>query len=1641
MDSSGRSLRLLTHHLSSTASQSAVHTVPSSHPGYEDTVPSASTSSSPFLAQSAAAQFYLHGDDDNNNGHDNETGASLIVLRTLEQGYVLEVSCLPCSEGPVHPFSSPFPQRFLFPAPLLNSMAISPEMASNKVYVTVMTATGWLYRLCFPLHGNSIGDPTHDEDWTTEHRIASIASPSSSSAAVELGGRTPTSLHAIEAGMLLVACKDGTLVKLEQSRATDGSGEYQGPFRESLLRSASFLKGFTQFFSRSSPSSPAPVSVSNTSSDTSAPSHVIAMATHLREDASALGFCLSRDRKLRAWDLVTDTCLRTIELPTAAGEYTSHEEIPAFNSEGPLRPLIRTFAAGKEDVYDYALYLLVYIPAPLPSGSFFALYGVEVLQEDVKALVRKGEPSVAASSSGLGALRLVWQKRCHPETRNLRVELRDACVTGTTADSLAMWSLWDVAGRTVLHNVTLNLDDDADDNEVEAWSAIPYDTSSTYAALYGPRFDSLLSSDTGTPESIAKLFLSLIYEAGRYSSASLSWALDTYSATLRTETIISPTAEDIATIVASGIELRSDTKTGALLYPQYLDQIRREWRRFAGLLEEVDTQGRWPVSLVPTHPTSIPGILMRDRLLFAAEQSLVDAAQTFDRYPVDRTYLAASLGAFYASASGSRREGQARRDDLGSASMEAIECATALLEAIAPNAVASLLTQIDALASAPLESDLLEATLDMWDGAVGTGDSLAVSSVRMRLQAVYASRVAVVLPPQAISDDVAWEMSALEPALWALTDLLTDAAGSTAPYEPAQPVQPSTAIGRALTADGTYQSLQARLNLARSLTVLVLFLHATQEDFTRSFERLPLLLGRLISIGHGLSVLVQLSDCPGAVEASADGSGHDDEGTAVVERMKQLRVGRAHGQVPEDSANLLHKIISLDLLPSHHRRRDAHSEVPGQPQSIAASIASAVASLGITDIGERSIGPSASMPSTIGLLAHRLVETGHPSAALQLVEAFPTTAAAQYVVGRALLATGVLHVQAAEAFLDVLPALLSLSPPVTESSTQEASRLLLSTLPSSVSGGGGSKDHLLSGYYRHIADLFEAIGADAQIALFTRLAVENLRKVDPTSDTLSDLYFRQFRSELALQRFSSCYAIVMEMASVEIVLRRDCLRTLVSAMCEADQVSLLLSYNFAGLQTEVERNLSFKARNCDPRALTGPNYYHILYSYHMQRGDFTSAGAVMYQQAHRLADAHHSVAGVRAVESYLKLAVAQARSYLAAINALSLLASKDAWFANAVINKASNGEAGHHGSAPLSNFVPVQHWQPDSKELGIVRADDVRREYHLVLARLELVQLYPELASPTMALSAADAVALFVRNDQYDKAFSTARALGVDESGIFSSLALKCALTAHIETECMSLQKALQATSNIGGAKSGGDAATQKLLADINEVDDATFVDTFKDVLTESDIATIASWSFLQSSPRTSSWTGPTSTLAWRYLKMHLDTSGPDPKYRLVVLHRLLLLTTSEGQRLDVPRWLITWFEENRSDLLIAAYMRGGLGSDALRAALQWLKQSTKHLDGVTDVSTVGSVAAQQQFVPYLLLDGVLQMAGQPGGTKDDDAGALVAELKKEMTQRRMGVLDEKWRGARKWAEEKERRQNAATATTGAAGTMMVEWD
>ena len=125
-------------------------------------------------------------------------------------------------------------------------------------------------------------------------------------------------------------------------------------------------------------------------------------------------------------------------------------------------------------------------------------------------------------------------------------------------------------------------------------------------------------------------------------------------------------------------------------------------------------------------------------------------------------------------------------------------------------------------------------------------------------------------------------------------------------------------------------------------------------------------------------------------------------------------------------------------------------------------------------------------------------------------------------------------------------------------------------------------------------------------------------------------------------------------------------------MCEENAVEKLVSFNFAGFNTEVEDALSFNARNADPRVR--PFYSRILYTWYITRGDYRngsslpstlsfatlcntriSAALVMYQRARKL--------GTLATEpsDFAPMAELQMEAYLGAMNALSLVDQKAAW--------------------------------------------------------------------------------------------------------------------------------------------------------------------------------------------------------------------------------------------------------------------------------------------------------------------------------------------------------------------------------------------
>ena len=441
-----------------------------------------------------------------------------------------------------------------------------------------------------------------------------------------------------------------------------------------------------------------------------------------------------------------------------------------------------------------------------------------------------------------------------------------------------------------------------------------------------------------------------------------------------------------------------------------------------------------------------------------------------------------------------------------------------------------------------------------------------------------------------------------------------------------------------------------------------------------------------------------------------------------------------------------------------------------------------------------------------------------------------------------------------------------------------------------------------------------------------------------------------FRSQLALHMYEAAGATILSLPFDD--LRTTCITSLVTTLCEAQETRTLLRLDLLEWQPHIERTLSFQARHASP--LAHPSYFHILYAYHVSRGDYKSAAASMYQHAHRLGVLTRDAPSLESMQAY---AVQQAQSFLVCINALVLLPATLAWFAhdNTDSLAATGRPTDRHAlRGRVTHYVP-QPAGPAS--LAIVQLADVRREYHELLTRLQLMQTYPELAHGATPWRADDALPLFVANDDYDAAWSTAEQLQLPMDSFFDALTLKCVLlerafhkrAAHYEHE---------------------DEALKSLyMGDEEEADPNA--------------------AFLRRSARTASWPGHAHERAWKYLRVHLEATEHGVQYRRIIAERLIALRAWDLS----PEWLIDWFRQHAPDVLIRVWMQYGMLEHALAYCIQLVDASLSELRT--------SNAQPKACLPYTLMDSLLVAADkrglhEPSSTLRKSLDARMNALKKK---------------------------------------------
>ncbi|KAJ1911650.1 hypothetical protein IWQ60_010036 [Tieghemiomyces parasiticus] len=408
---------------------------------------------------------------------------------------------------------------------------------------------------------------------------------------------------------------------------------------------------------------------------------------------------------------------------------------------------------------------------------------------------------------------------------------------------------------------------------------------------------------------------------------------------------------------------------------------------------------------------------------------------------------------------------------------------------------------------------------------------------------------------------------------------------------------------------------------------------------------------------------------------------------------------------------------------------------------------------------------------------------------------------------------------------------------------------------------------------------------------------ETMPAQDNEDETLTKaprLYFRIFHSTLQCREYEAAYQAMLAIEG-DPTTQGDCLRHLIAVLCEADLVHLVIRWPFGHLQEEVELTLLFKARNSEVNAAlvrsskaggkatdadhggesdeesgatgrrrggdtsagqadaygsTGPryvpNFYKILYAYHVYRGDYRNAASVMYQYGQR-------VANIRSTDPKVNIEclVEQSMAQLSAAQTLALVDSADAWVivpppaahplphphdrqikkrrvepvgsglltgdddaAAADRHGPPTGTGGRDASAATTAVVVV----PDfGRQLDIVTLVDLRREYQLCLAKLKIAERIPVLMCTPDPLTPADVLQLFAQCGLYDEALSFARLVEADLAPTLRHLAHRCVDLSRAQADGIDAARLLASgewwTSDlVADAEGPPDARAWKLL-------------------------------------------------------------------------------------------------------------------------------------------------------------------------------------------------------------------------------------
>ncbi|OXB37292.1 hypothetical protein LQV05_003644 [Cryptococcus neoformans] len=1417
--------------------------------------------------------------------------ANNILARNIFNGYVLELR-------PFGPTIAKQRQnietgseivRIFFPEPLraLSPGAIRFSNEEDRLFIIVISQANVVYRLNFPLGTFRQGTDdrfifmTQGEEWLEDWEVPEhlIGACGGVGATTVLNGDT-----------VVLGGGDGGIVIVTRS----GNYSPDSGYWEATHYRASSKFRLPSLFSRSANSA----------------EQIVSFSEFVKEGHVRIIYTLSRDRKLRAWNAETGTCLRTIGVRSSSQAVALRgSDNSAFNSEDGSVNMIRVvhhpFASSR---YSHLVVTFFSTQHSASSAGSFVVF------------------RASTNSYGISDLSLAGEKPCSPasagsELRGLEV-LAPVKLHGVD-NGWRLWTVWDRDGTPVCEVVTI---DDVfqfstyietnDPPLLSDWQVVvaPYNIE-RFDATY---FDNLLPPTPPNPAEpedngdIPATFIQHLFHPGRFSTLTLQTALEDYTYQLsrksnRAQILgpISSLSKRFGAIVGSQLEIEVSPDTGAPVVDVYRKQLKLEWLGIWASVRDLDRQSRWPVStstigqslfVLTREGVSIPvpeeaaGVVDRlGKSEIEANEFLNLPEGTLRRVYPSLGWSDARIAALSVAMSGEYIAGllksrEAQNDESDVPSMGS------LLDVLIRN--------INDTLSAGLQGPPELVAGSLWDDFL---DPVLTEEERMNIGRILS------------------ETSSVNRGLVQCVEILEDSSFALHSSEPnSEPSSNFSGLGNALLSSTLSQIIESRYALAQNVLFTSLFYLGDgfdPLDDSEKSEELIEILTRVMVAYHRYRVLKWVAGQTGeeagerkqaakTQKASRSKRKLGDDGLIDVSggsRIKEMEDNEHDTDGFTTEYSLLHCLAARSLAP----------EVSGSDMALNVFLQAAMDVLDqIHLLSSNQVDIAAQSPDVV--FGNKIFIDGHPLLAGAYSDLYPLSSGIAYLKGRAYLEAGVL--EGAMQYLEKAAA-----------GCKDGS--LAPILPST------SGPNSLSSYYSEVCDAFKAHGIPRAAARFGQLAIDTaIRGAPPTKD----LWTKVFMAHLELSLYEEAYVVLTSLPFMD--MKRDFLGHLISEMCEKNEVGRLNSLGFIGFQRDVEELLRFKARNSDP--LRRPNYYKVLYSWHVTRGDYRSAGEVMYLQGRRFAE------GSSSKYPTFELSAMQARSYLAAINALSLVEKRNAWFS---VPGAPAKSLKIVKRRKMSSYIPEEEFTKGKSPVDIITLEDIQMEYTVVLSQLRISSHIPDIYDHGVAVSPQEIVGLFVQRGMYDIAQSAASSLKVDMSGLFQSLASRCVELSRLQEHA-------------------GD---------------------------------ISAAAFLQTSPITSRLQGPPATLALHYLRVALqrhDSSQTNWRYREAVADTLFELNKDKRQGWSMPAWLVQWEMERSAEGWIGRALRWGWVSEALDWSIENLRQATPP-------ELLPKEKSNAVYVPYNLFDRVLAAVRQ----NDEIEEPLVqqkAKILREEVSRRLKTLE-----------------------------------